>query len=156
AVVAEALLTALCLVVAVDVLARRAGGPALAADADALEGRVRRRRVALHRGRIGVAVVVDRAELEAPLRRIVAVEQQRWVVDQLRRVVGRGRGHDRGPALGHADGRVGDRTGACRSDARTPDAEQTPALEGVRAQGRHARALPEEGRPAVLGLLEGR
>src|SRR5262249_31329844 len=41
-VVADAPLPAFAFVVAVDVLARRAGGPALAADADALEGRVRR------------------------------------------------------------------------------------------------------------------
>src|SRR5262249_25786391 len=53
-----------------------AGGPALAADAETLEGRIRRRRVALHRIRIGVAVVVDGAELEPPGGGIGAVQYQ--------------------------------------------------------------------------------
>src|SRR5262245_17061854 len=154
AIVAEALLTALGGVHAVDVLVRAAGGPALPADADALEGRVGRGRVALHGLGVGVAVVVDGAELEPPRHRIVTVERQRRRVDDLRRVFVRGRGHDRRRRLGQAGRRIGRGAVARLGDAGAPDAEQPAALVGVRAQVRHARSLPEERRAAVLDLLE--
>ena len=113
-----------------------------------------RRRVALHRGRIGVAVVVDRAELEAARRRVVAVERQRRLEDQLRRIVVLGRDHDRRRRLGQAGARVRRRAVAGLGDARPPDAEEPPALVGVRAQVGDARALAEQHRAAVLDLLE--
>src|SRR5262249_37385637 len=145
----------------VDRLTRARGRvPALAAEQD-----VGRRRVALHRRRIVVAVVVDRAELEPPRSGVVTVERQRRFVDELRRIVVGSGDHDRRRRLGDAGIRLVSRSrlrpSARLADARlgyarTPDAEESPTLVRVGAEVRDARALPVEDGAAVLDLIERR
>src|SRR6185436_557972 len=66
-----------------------------------------RRRVPLHVARIGVTVVVERAELERPLRRIGIVQLERIGEAELRRIVVLRGDRDRSGRFGDAGAGIG-------------------------------------------------